>query len=206
VKWKNPLKLLLSAVLLLPVPGWGQAGGQGQALVQGSKVKIVVLQGEGALNSIKDRKAVQPSVEVRDANDKPVPGAEVVFQLPAAGPGAVFNGWMRTQTVRSDSEGKAIASGMTPNDEDGRFNITVTATASGGSASAVIAQSNTRTGASATAKKSNKKTYIIIGVLAAGAAIGGGIAATSGNGSSSSTPALTPVTITAGAITVGGPR
>jgi len=66
-----------------------------------------VVQGEGAENNLRTRNATQPVVEVRDDGDKPVPGAEVVFQLPPAGPGGVFNGWMRTQTARTGPEGRA---------------------------------------------------------------------------------------------------
>src|SRR6185369_13783504 len=81
--------LLMTGILLLPLPGWGQqTSGPKSNLVQtqGGALKIVVLQGEGASNSIKSRTATQPAVEVRDDQDKPIAGAEVVFQLPAAGP------------------------------------------------------------------------------------------------------------------------
>ncbi|MGB9604559.1 MAG: hypothetical protein ACPL88_01615, partial [Bryobacteraceae bacterium] len=102
-------------------------------------LKVVVIEGEGAVNNIRTRSAVAPVVEVRDENDKPVVGAEVVFQLPPAGPGGVFHGWMRTQTVRTNEQGRAAASGYTPNDQPGRFNIKVTATLGNKTGSAVIA-------------------------------------------------------------------
>src|SRR5216684_2599458 len=109
-------------------------------------LKIVVVQGEGAKNNVRTRSATQPVVEVRDDSDKPVAGAEVVFQLPPAGPGGVFNGWMRTQTARTSAEGRAETNGFTPNDEVGRFNIKVTATSGTKTTSAIIAQSNTHSG------------------------------------------------------------
>src|SRR5712664_1796400 len=105
---------------------------------QAGGLKIVVVQGEGAKNNVRTRSATQPVVEVRDDSDKPVAGAEVVFQLPPAGPGGVFNGWMRNQTARTGPDGRAQTSGFTPNDEEGRFNIKATATSGTKTASAVI--------------------------------------------------------------------
>lgn len=198
---------MLTAVLLLPPPGWGQQpGGPQSNLVssEGSGLKIVVLKGEGAVNSIKSRTATPPVVEVRDEEDKPVAGAEVVFQLPAGGPGAVFNGWMRTQTARTDAQGQAEAQGMTPNDQAGRFNIKVTATHGKRTASVVVAQSNAIGANGAQARSSRKTLWVVIGVAAA-AALAGGIAA-SRNGSDSAAPTTAPIGISAGPVTVAGPR
>jgi hypothetical protein len=200
------LAFLLTAVLALPPCSLGQ-----QMNVPSSKLveptgglKIVVIQGEGAVNNIRSRTATQPVVQVRDQTDKPVEGAEVIFQLPAAGPGGVFNGWMRTQTTKTNAQGQAAASGFTPNEEAGRFNIKVTATSGEKTASAVIAQTNTgRGGAGSTGSGISKKWKVLLVVGAA--ALGGGIyAAKRGNGT---TPTVyTPVTVTAGPVTVSGPR
>ncbi|HZT32568.1 MAG TPA: hypothetical protein VFA33_21950 [Bryobacteraceae bacterium] len=207
MKFRTLLSWFLSGVLLLPAPGWTQqtSAPKTNLVAEPSGLKILVKSGEGAINNIKQRKATAPVVQVLDPSDKPVVGAEVVFQLPAAGPGGVFNGWMRTQTARSDAQGMAAASGMTPNDEEGRFNIKVTATSGTKSASTVIAQVNSRTGGSTTpqAGKSHKGLWILLGVLAVGGIIGG-VAATRGGGSS--TPTTTPVTISPGPVTVGAPH
>ena len=193
--------------MLLPAQGWTQevTGPKSNVVQESGRLKIIVVQGEGALNNIRQRTVVAPVVEIRDDNDKPVAGAEVVFQLPAAGPGGVFNGWMRTQTTRSDAQGRAAATGMTPNEEEGRFNIKVTATEGKRTATAVIAQSNSRTGGNTTAKsgKSHKTLYIVLGIMAVGAIIGI-VAATRDGGSSTSS--TTAVTITPGPVTVGGPH
>jgi hypothetical protein len=72
---------MLTVALLLPPPGWGQqASGPQSNLVapESGGLKIVVLKGEGAVNNIKARTATPPVVEVRDVEDKPVAGAEVV--------------------------------------------------------------------------------------------------------------------------------
>jgi hypothetical protein len=205
---KSFLSLLLSALLLAPAGSWAQqTSGPKSTLVQETgSLKIVVIEGEGAMNNIRSRTATQPLVEVRDENDKPVEGAEVVFQLPAAGPGGVFHGWMRNQTARTNAEGRAAASGFTPNEEPGRFNIKVTATTGTKTGTAVIAQSNTLNGVGGSqARKSRRNLWIAIGVIAA-AAIVGGVVAASGDDDDSPAAATNPITITPGPVTVGNPR
>ena len=183
---------------------------QAQQVVQGpgGDLKIVVVQGEGALNNIRTRSAAPLIVEVRDTGDKPVAGAEVVFQLPPAGPGGVFNGWMRTQTARTNPEGRAETNGFTPNDEAGRLNIKVTATSGNKSSSAIISQTNTPNGSdSGNGKQYKSKHKLLTVVLLVGAAglAGGIVAATRGGSSTPATPP-TPITVGAGPITIGGPR
>ncbi len=202
------LSIVTTGVLLVP-PNWAQqvSGPQSKLVQESGGLKIVVVQGEGAVNNIRTKTATAPVVEVRDQQDKPVAGAEVIFQLPAAGPGGVFNGWMRNQTARTNAEGQAGASGYAPNDEEGRFNIKVTATQGTKTASLVISQVNSRSaagGPQATGKKSHKGWWVLAAV-ALGGIVGGTVAATHG-GSSSSTPSTTPVSITPGPITIGGPR
>ncbi len=170
-------------------------------------LKIVVLQGEGAKNNIRAKSATTPAIEVRDEAEKPVPGAEVIFQLPATGPGGVFHGWMRTQTVKSNAQGQATVTGYTPNEEEGRFNIKVTATTRTQSGSAVISQSNVRGTGSATSAKSSRSTLWKVVAVVGAAALGGGIyAATRGNGDGGTTAPTVPVTISNGPISVAGPR
>ena len=108
------LALFLSAVMAVPGPVLAQQAGASATAAAAPKptaVKIVVLQGEGAQNNTRSRVGVNPVVEVRDESDKPVAGAEVVFQLPAAGPGGVFNGWMSTQTARTNEKGPDLRPG-----------------------------------------------------------------------------------------------
>ena len=182
---------------------------QAQQVVQGpgGDLKIVVVQGEGAINNIRTRSAAPLIVEVRDTGDKPVAGAEVVFQLPPAGPGGVFNGWMRNQTARTNPEGRAETNGFTPNDEAGRFNIKVSATSGTKSTSVIIAQTNTPNGAAGTGTKAKSKSNLWKVLLVVGAAgLAGGIVAATRGGSSTPVTPPTPITITAGPITIGGPR
>ena len=210
MRFKTFLSLALTNALLVPVQAWPQQGAapKSNLIDTGGGLKIVAIEGEGAINNTRTKTAVAPVVEVKDDQDKPVTGAEVVFQLPAAGPGGVFNGWMRTQTVRTDAQGRAAATGFAPNEEEGRFNIKVIATSGTKTATLVIGQSNSRTGGGTTAAakrgSSHKTLWILLG-LGAAAAITGGIVATHGddNGSAASS---TAVTVTPGAVTVGGPR
>lgn len=195
---------LLAGALASPAQ---QATGQANQLVDVKEtLKITVVEGEGAKNNIRARSATAPAVEVKDAGDKPLAGAEVVFQLPMVGPSGVFNGWLNTQTVRTDEQGRAAATGFTPNSEAGRFNIKVTATSGTQRGTAVIAQSNvegTGTGGSVAAKKSGLWKWV---ALAGSAAVIGGVAAAvRGDNGTSATP-VTPVTISPGAVTVAVPR
>lgn len=201
----------LAAALALPLPaqqaparvepGTPQAAPGAGPKPGPSALKIVVLEGEGARNDIRSGTAVAPRVQVLDEAGKPVRDAEVVFRLPVEGPGGVFHGWVKTQTVRTGEDGVAAATGYAPNGIEGRFNIRVTARAGSQEASAVIAQSNVH-GARASAA-GHKKWWILAAV---GAGIGAVIGAAAAGNDSSGIAALTPVTITPGAVTVSGPR
>jgi hypothetical protein len=171
-------------------------------------LKIVVVQGEGAKNNVRTRSATQPVVEVRDEGDKPVPGAEVVFQLPPAGPGGVFNGWMRTQTARTGAEGRAEANGFAPNDEVGRFNIKVTATSGTKTTSTVIAQSNTQNGEDGGGPRARSRSTMwkVLAVVAVAGLVGGIVAAKKSGDNSPTVAATIPIGISPGPVSVGGPR
>jgi len=206
--FKSVLVFILTALIVVPLPAQQPSPPQQPAPAapaptpEPSAIKIVVLQGEGARNGVKSKTAVSPVVEVQDEKGKPVEGSEVVFQLPAAGPGGIFHGWMRTQTVRTNAQGQAGVSGYVPNDQEGRFNIKVTATKGSKSDSVVIAQINTRTTEAAKSRKG--LWWTLAGVAGAGAAIG--IVAATRDGGSTATGGSTPVTITPGGVTVTAPK
>ena len=162
----NKFLAALLAVALLPAGLWGQASSTAP------KLKISILDGQGAVNNIKQRLAREPVVQVTDENDRPVGGALVTFALPQNGPGAVFSNGARTLTVTADSNGMATASGMSLNAEKGDFLINVSATHEGETATTTIGQTNVGGGLSAT------KISIIVGAIAAGAIIA--IVATNG--------------------------
>lgn len=201
----------LAAALALPLPaqqaparvepGTPQAPPGAKPKPGPSALKIIVLEGEGARNDIRSGTAVAPRVQVVDEAGQPVRDAEVVFRLPMEGPGGVFHGWVKTQTVRTGEDGVAAATGYAPNGIEGRFNIRVTASAGSQEASAVIAQSNVR-GARVSAA-SHKKWWIL---AALGAGIGAAIGAAASGNDAGGVAAVTPVTITPGTVTVSGPR
>jgi hypothetical protein len=190
-------------------PSIPQTSAPGSASTQApSKLNINVVEGAGAVNNIRTRAAREFAVEVDDENDKPVPGAVVTFVAPNQGPGGAFAGDTQLLTVMSDKDGRAVAGSYRPNSAVGDYNIQVTATYGGETASATISQSN-RALAVAAAKKSNKRVLILVAVAAAVAVgAGAGLAGGHGSSSSSSTSTATPTaTLGVGSgITVGPPH
>ena len=135
-------------------------------------LRIVILEGEDAVNIIQQRTAVAPVVEVRDRNDQPVAGAVVRFAI-RAGRGS-FSG-ARTLTVTTNTAGRAVAAGFTPSGS-GVMQIGATATFQGQTAAVTIAQTNVLTAAQAASAASGA------GGGGAGAGAGGGSAAGGGAG------------------------
>ncbi|HEV3202194.1 MAG TPA: hypothetical protein VGZ73_30055 [Bryobacteraceae bacterium] len=161
---RNVLKL---SVLLFPI--CLAVAGQDP---QGPRLNIVIVEGDGAINNIKQRTARETIVEVQDENHKPVAGAAVVFLLPGDGPGGVFAGGAKSATVTADSAGRATMPRMQPT-QTGNFQIRVNASAGGRTGNAIIGQSNAvgvAAGAGgAAAGISGKAIAIIVAVAAAGA-------------------------------------
>ena len=116
---------------------------------------ITILEGEDSLNSIRERTAREPIVQVEDENHKPVAGALVLFSIQngSSGAGGSFNG-LSSLSVTTDSAGRATAHGLLPNTTTGSFTITVTATLGALVATAIVAQSNVASLASASAASS----------------------------------------------------
>jgi hypothetical protein len=195
--------IFLVLLNLLIAPAWSQ---QSPASLQ-----IVIIEGEGALNNVKQRVNRDPIVQVEDENHKPIAGAAVVFFLPNQGPGGTFENGTNTLTTTTNNQGQAVARGIRFNNQVGNMQLRVTASFNGLTATSVITQTNL-VGASAggaAAGGSAMKWLIVLGV--AGAVAAGVVVATHGGGSSSPAPAGTPtpppsVTITPGAPTVGAPQ
>src|SRR6202166_2443991 len=83
------------------------------------KLNLVIVEGDGAINNVRQRTAREPIVQVEDENHKPVAGAAVVFLLPDHGATGVFANGSRTLTVMTDSQGRAVAHGFHPNHVQG---------------------------------------------------------------------------------------
>jgi hypothetical protein len=171
-----------------------------------SGLTITVLKGEGGRNSIKSRTGIPIEMEVRDNQNKSISGAQVIFHLPSFGASGSFPGGELTEHTTTGPDGHAVMTGFVPNSIEGRFNIKVTADSGILSGSAIVSEVNVAALA-ADKPKSHKTLWILIAVGA-----GGGIAAGVLAGGKGGTPAVTPlppapaVSVTPGAITVGGPH
>ncbi|HWC95204.1 MAG TPA: hypothetical protein VG456_00605 [Candidatus Sulfopaludibacter sp.] len=198
------LCLLLIGVLALPLPP--------AALAQDapSKLNLIVVEGDGAINNIRQRTAREPIVQVEDENHRPVAGAAVVFSLPSSGPSGAFAGGAHSLTVTTDAQGRAIAHGLKPNNVQGQYQIHVNASSNGQTASTNISQSNAIiAGAAGAAGVGISAKLLIIIAVAGAAAAGGALYATGaigGGNNNATTPAASLVTITPGTGTVGPPR
>lgn len=166
----------------------------------GPILKIVILDGEGAINNIRQRTAHEPIVQVEDENRKPVAGALVLFTLPDRGAGAVFADGTKTSMVYTDAQGKAIARGIQPNQVTGKFKIKVDVSYQGRTASAVINQSNITMAAAASSAAVSGKTIAILSAVAA--AVATGVVVATRKEEAKATPATG---ITIGNPTVGRP-
>src|SRR5260370_39172391 len=171
-------------------------------------LNLVVLEGEGATNNIRQRPAREAIVKVQDENHKPVAGAIVVFPLPSNGAGGAFANGARTLTMVSDNQGQAVARGFRPNGLKGQFQIRVNASFKGQTASVAITQTNAVLAASGAATAGagvSAKLIVVLAAIGAGAAAGGAWYAThSGTAAPTAPPIAT--TIAAGAASVTPPR
>jgi hypothetical protein len=163
-----------------------------------SPLRIVVIEGEGAVNIIQQKTAVAPVIEVRDRNDQPVAGATVNFVVRSGR--AAFSG-ARTLTVTTNAAGQAAAAGFAPTGS-GALQIGATATFQGQAATAVtIAQTNVMTVAEAAAVSSAGAGGAGSGSSGAAAAGGGG--AGGGGGLSVTTLGIVGGAVAGGALLAG---
>jgi hypothetical protein len=182
------------------------------------ELRIIVLEGEDAVNIVKKKTAVSPVVEVRDKNNLPVAGVMVVFALPDSGTGAAFAHGAKTLSVLTNSAGKAIVPGMKPLGT-GTFKIGVTASMQGQTAAPVTmvqtnyltlvaanaagASSGVAAGVGSGAAAGGFSGLAIGGIIAgvAAAAVGIGVAVVAKGGGSNKAPVTTN---SSGTIGLGG--
>jgi hypothetical protein len=171
-----------------------------------SGLRIMVVEGDGAINDIERGSSRDPVVEVRDEDDKPVAGARLTFSLPERGPGGSFFGAGNNLNVTTDAQGRATGAGFRPNVTVGRFLIHVTAVHGDRTATVNITQSNVRQsdggGAIQPARKFGRSK--LLAVIAGGAIIGAVVAARGGNETPSTQ--IPGTSITPGTVSVGTPR
>ena len=160
------------------------------AAAQNPNLKIVVIEGENAVNIVRQGTATAPLVEVRDRNDQPVSGAVVTFAIRNGR--ATFSG-ARTLTVTSNAAGRAVATGLTPTGS-GAVQIGASAAFQGQTAVATIVQTNVMTAAQAA-------TASAAGSSASGGTSAGGAGGAAGGGSGGIS--ATTVGIVGGAVAGG---
>ena len=194
------------AIGLVPLLLWPTALlAQQPAGASNEGLKLVVVQGEDARNNIRMRSGSEVAVKVLDEAEKPVSGAEVVFQVPASGPSGRFYDWLQTQTVKTNAEGVARARGLTPNEQTGQWHMRVLAQHGVKSGQVMVAQNNViGEGTTANGGKSRKKLWIVVGVVAVAAIVAAVVA--SGGDDAATTADRRPVIVAPGTISVGGPR
>lgn len=188
------------AAQLIAAPGYAQTAGA-------EKLNITVVEGEGAINNIRQRTARDIIVQVDDENRRPVAGASVVFTLPSQGAGGTLAGGHSTYTATTDSQGRAVARGFRPNSVAGKMEIRVNASAAGRTGRATITQFNMTVDSGGEPRKSGSRKLIAILAIGAAAAAGGAIAATRGGSSgAAAAPTVPVITLVPGTGTLGPPQ
>src|SRR5262245_34501124 len=185
--WRRASALRFGCALLTIATSELQLAGTAapaQQTAPAAQLKIVVLEGEGAVNIIQQQTAVAPVVEVRDHNDLPVAGVSVTFSI--GGSGASFGG-PSTLTIVTNGAGRAVAAGLTPT-SSGALQIGVSAAFQGQTAVATITQVNVLTAAQAASASAaagsgsaaggggvSTTTVSVVGAAAAGAGLAVGL-------------------------------
>ncbi len=207
MKSRDAVGLLVAASLVfssLPLAAQEPQPAQGLVRRSGFRgIRILVLDGQDAINSLASRTAVSPAVQVFDSNGAPVEGASVTFEAPATGPGGSFDNQQSSITTRTDARGQAVAV-FTPNTLPGGFIIRVTARFENESATEAIRQTNSTGAARLESRSASRPWYrnwVWWTIIGAGAGAGGYFAYRSATSTSIPTISLTP-----GIITIGGPR
>jgi len=192
---------IMFCALWLQVPETKPAG---QAVPQ--RLRILVLECDGAVNDTRSLTACQPRVRVEDENENPVAGAIVSFTLPQEGPGGFFPGKLRSLVLRTDDKGEVTASGLVPNAIEGPFRIRVEASLAGKTAEASLTEINGVEIKPVAAKRpaSRSKLLAILGVGGA-AAVVAIVVASRGGKEQSTSPPPPGTTLTPGRPTVGSP-
>ena len=202
--------LVLAVILLLTV---GTAALWAEAAAVAPLLTLEVVQGDGAIHNVEGSSFVEPIVRVSESG-KPVSGASVTFLVPQVGPGGRFaDGPVLVVTTGED--GTATGRGLHPNRQAGQWEMRVSASYAGRLGRVSLTQINAAPTPARTSK-SHSRTYLVLGVVAGGAAAG--LVAALGGSSSVSTAATPvapaapaavtrpPATVTAGSGSVGGPQ
>ena len=197
----------LISLLIIVSSVWAQSP---QTETAQTGIAIRVVEGEGAINSIRLRRAREPLVQVLDRSGEPIEGATVSFVLPATGASGFFGASGLSLTTQTDARGMAVGVGLRPNQIAGQFRIRATASSRGATAAATLTQTNAEPVSASSSKKIAIVALIAAGVaggILAGAIGGASSAAAAGpTGATTAPPVVIPGSITAGVPSFGPPR
>ena len=168
---------------------------------QDRSLHLVILEGDGAINNIRSPRAKEPVVRVEDASKQGVPGAVVTFLLPSEGAGAFFGEAAGSLTLTTDDRGEVVARGLHANRISGPFQIRVSASKYGQTASVSIAQMNVDPGVHGSSRK-----IALIAILGGVAAGGAAVALRGGKTKSAPLPPAATTIVLPGVPVFGGPQ
>lgn len=148
--------------------------------------RITVMEGDGAINNIRQVLNRGASVVIEDENRNPLSGVSVTFFLPNEGPSGLFPSGSRVLTVFTDEKGIASSRSIRFNNLVGLMSIRVVASLFSQTVSATITQTNVSSSASvkssfvpatgaprmASRPRSVKKLVAILVILGAAAGAG----------------------------------
>lgn len=172
---------------------------------QPSDLSVAIVEGQGAMLNVRAALTRDLVVRVEGAGGQPVAGASVAFTLPSQGASGEFLGGQKSLIVTTGADGRATARGLKPNRIAGKYEIRVTASQQGRTASANITVFNMEV---KSAKSGSNTKWIVLLVAAGGAGAAGAILGTRNSSPSRPTtpPAPPTVTISVGTGTVGAPQ
>jgi hypothetical protein len=173
-----------------------------------ARINIIVVEGEGASSSVRQRVSHDPVVMIEDDDHRPITGAVVVFALPVSGTSGEFTNGSKNLTLVTDKSGLAAAHGLKTNEIPGKLQIYVTASYHALRARTLINQlveaapgSKARGPDLQTSKSGGKWKWVLLGVAAAG---GAGAGVYFGTHTTNSSPSS--VSINTGTVVFGSPR
>jgi len=215
-RWFSPVLVLL---LAFTSPFTSTMRAQAQATpspaqaakpaVMSQSLRVLALTGNGEVNDLEGRVMAPLVVNVLDQNGRPIEGADVVFRFPVSGPSATFADGSTSQTVRSNADGQAGASGWMANSQLGNVRVQVTATQGNEMGGTVITMINGSRASAQDLRKSKSwwsSKWVKIGVIGGAAAATGLSIWATHRGSGGTVASGTTVSASPGGPTIGGPR
>lgn len=170
------------------------------------RLRLIVLQGQGATHEAARGLAALTVVEVRDENDKPVEGATVTFRLRQDARAGSFAEGKLSFTGRTNSQGQVGMNGFIPSQQPGAFDMTVTAIFGNLTGQTTISQRTVDSLLPTVTKKTFWQKWKWPIIIGAGVAIGGGAWAGTRGGSSGTSSSPPTIIVSPGPPAIGGPQ